>query len=269
MADGDVDARITTNDGKSCNSFDNVDDYVQIPHNAAQLGANLASGFTISAWINPRTLGEGSGGNRGRILDKSTGTAGNGGFKLSMATTNRLQFQLNAGAEPLSANNAVPFGVWTHVLATISSAQLVNYYVNGVLNGTANQDLVQTIATITTTRVLRIGNRSSGTDRTFDGGIKDVKMWNRVLSTAEITAEADGVQTNTLGLIHWIKLGGDYADYGIVGVTATNSGSIAKIIDGDIGTAVKAQRVITSAAGKFIMCRGAEGQAVTIGITES
>jgi hypothetical protein len=30
------------------NDFDGTDDYVEVPHNAAQLGANLSNGFTIS-----------------------------------------------------------------------------------------------------------------------------------------------------------------------------------------------------------------------------
>jgi hypothetical protein len=51
-------------------------------------------------------------------------------------------------------------------------------------------------------------------------------MWNRVLTATEITEDYQG-KNNTNGLIHHFKLGGDYTDYGSVGVTATNSGSIA------------------------------------------
>ena len=36
--------------------FDGVDDFVDVPHNALQLGTNLSNGFTISAWINPKDL---------------------------------------------------------------------------------------------------------------------------------------------------------------------------------------------------------------------
>ena len=101
---------------------------------------------------------------------------------------------------------------------------LVNHYLNGVQSGTANQDAIGTIADIVTTNAMRIGNRSTATDRTFDGSIRSVKMWNRVLGTGEITSDYEGI-INTGGLIHYFKLGGDYTDYGSVGVTATNSGS--------------------------------------------
>jgi len=201
------------------NVFDGVDDYVEIPHNAAQLGANLSQGFTISAWINPRSVGETS----GRILDKNTSDLGANGWRYGCLSLNRVFFIINAGTQSSCANNAVPYKVWTHVILTISSGQLANFYVNGVLSGTADQDLVQTISTITTTNVMRIGNRSTATDRTFDGSIRSVKMWNRVLTASEIARDYAGI--TPANPIHHFKLGGDYTDYGSVGVTATNSGS--------------------------------------------
>ena len=169
-------------DEAGATSFDGVDDYVEIPHNAAQLGANLANGFTISVWINVKSQGESG----GRFLDKSTTTTGGAGFYFRIATSDRLALQINSGPAILSAVNPIVYGTWYHVLVTVSSAQLVNFYVNATLNGTADQDAVQAISTITTTNDMRIGNRSGATDRTFDGLIQDVKMWNRVLTSAEI-----------------------------------------------------------------------------------
>jgi hypothetical protein len=164
--------------------FDGVDDYVQIPHNAAFLGANLSNGFTISAWINPRSIGE----TAGNILSKSTDTTGQNGFFYAVTTSNRIAFRLNSGTQANSAVNSVNQGSgnWYHILITVSSGQLANFYVNGVLSGTANQDLVQTISTITTTNAMRIGNRATATDRTFDGLIDEVMFFNRFLSLNEI-----------------------------------------------------------------------------------
>ena len=48
MAEGDVVVVNTNSRAFNANVFDGVDDYVEIPHNAAQLGANLSNGFTIS-----------------------------------------------------------------------------------------------------------------------------------------------------------------------------------------------------------------------------
>ena len=112
---------------------------------------------------------------------------------------------------------------------------------------------------------MRIGNRSSATDRSFNGGIKDVKMWNRVLTSAEITTVYGG-GTPKMGLIHHFKLGGDYKDYGEVGVDATNSGTIVKIIDDNIAVAVAAQRV--TANDKWLIAEGPGGQVFTAEVEE-
>jgi len=268
MADGDVDAKITTTRAFPCNVFDGVDDYVEVPHDASQLGANLSNGFTISAWINPRSLGESS----GVILDKSTAISAENGFyfKLndSAGVVNRARFRINVGTDANTAVSGVLSSRWQHVIVTVSSGQLANFYINGVLSGTADQDLVQTISTITTTNAPRIGNRSTATDRTFDGGIRSVKMWNRVLSTTEITEEYAGTN-HTEGLIHNFKLGGDYTDYGSVGVTATNSGSLPQIVDDAVATVIKDQRTTATLSGTHFITKLGNSQICSIAITET
>ena len=269
MASGDLTGTYGKTSERDCAMFDGVDDYVEIPHNAAQLGANLSNGFTISAWINPRSQGEGAGALFGRILDKSASNTATDGFAFCVNTdATKIVFRVNVGTTTASAVASITKNIWQHVLVTISSGQLTNFYVNGVLSGTANQDLVQAISTITTTNVMKIGNRSSVTDSTFDGGIKSVKMWNRVLTAAEIANEYAGLHTGG-GCIHYFKLNGDYADYGSVGVTATNSGSVPAIVDDKIAGVVKAQRTATGMSGAFMMCKGAGGQVINVAIQKT
>jgi len=225
MAAGDVAVSLTQIRAFNCNVFDGVDDYVEIPHNAAQLGANLTNGFTISAWINPRSAGEGGATTSGIIMTKGSGSPN--GFLLGMRQDNaKLIFYLTS-ANKQTSTNALTFGTWQHILITISGANPARcfMYINGVQTGTANYNLVNSVANIIDTNSLWIGNRFEN-DYTFDGSIRSVKMWNRVLTTTEIANDYAGLP-NTTGLIHHFKLGGDYADYGSVGVTATNSGSIA------------------------------------------
>ena len=54
MAAGDLTGTVATVGERKAAFFDGVDDFVQIPHNANQLGANLLNGFTISDCINPK-----------------------------------------------------------------------------------------------------------------------------------------------------------------------------------------------------------------------
>ncbi len=175
-------ATLTTGQYGQGYEFDGIDDYIEtsLTDNSA-----FTNGFTISAWINPNSMGEVN----GRILDKSTGLSGDNGFLFAMGGMdyeNRIILKLNVGTTALSNNNVV-YEDWTHILVTVSSGQLANFYVNGVLSGTANQDLVQPLSAITTTNAMRIGNRPGATDRTFDGTIDEVAIYNRVLTTDEIT----------------------------------------------------------------------------------
>lgn len=161
--------------------FNGTTDYVNIPHNANQL---LTSGFTLSAWIKPDSLGEG---NTGKIIDKATGSNAQAGYTLQMLTGNAIILNVNAGSGKQSAaGSVVPGdGNWYHVLVTVTAAAFVTFYINNVVSGTPGT--TGALSGITTTNDIRIGNRSGATDRSFDGGIDDVRIYNRVLSAAEIS----------------------------------------------------------------------------------
>lgn len=231
------------------------------------MGSSLLNGFTVSAWINPRTNGEGNA--NGRILDVRTGsyTSANGfWFKLGSAGTNVLMFNINNGSAKSSGSN-INFNVWQHVLVTISSAQLVNFYINKNLSGSANQDVIQTISTITGTSSTFIGNRGAK-DVTFDGTIRKVKMWNRVLTTDEIAKDFAGALIEE-GLILDVPLKDDYNDKGQYSLTGLNNGSYLSISDDSVATAIKTQRATTGATGKFLLTKGKGGQVYHAAITES
>lgn len=147
-----------------------------VPHHASQL---LTTGGAIIAWIKPNTSGENDG---GRIVDKSTDAFGSNGYRFYTEST-FLGFSSGAGARNSGAGS-LNYGVWSHVVASFDSDGVVSFYINGVLKGTPGDFGDPT--GITTTNALTIGNRSGATDRTFDGLIGEVGMWNRVLSVGEI-----------------------------------------------------------------------------------
>jgi hypothetical protein len=220
MAAGDVTAvRSKASDVYSAASFDGVDDYVEIPHHASQLGENLSYGFTISTWIFVNKVGAST----MRIVDKTTNSFGLGGFSLRLDnTTQKVGFRINADSIILS--NAINLKKWYHIIITCTPGKLGNFYINGTLSGSANQNVIQPISAITTTNALRIGNRSTAVDFPLDGCIKDVKMWNRVLTSDEIAADYAGTNI-TEGQILWVPLKDDYNDKSTLGLTGTNSGT--------------------------------------------
>lgn len=168
--------------------FDGADDVVNCGSGA--LLDNLST-FTISAWINAATLGEGS---KGRILAKVAGLNPDAGWHLHVSGTNQLEFRVDYSTTDLartSATNVLSLNTWKHVLVTWSgslTATNARMYVDGVE--------VPSYAATTNgagTRVddsasnLYIGNENTGA-RTFDGKLDDVRVYNKVLSAAEITA---------------------------------------------------------------------------------
>jgi hypothetical protein len=157
--------------------------------------ANLyTTGMTVSAWIKPAGLG---GGNGGRIVDKDNNDQG---WYFSLNASNTLKFASDqfSGTSPsvTSASSAITLNAWQHVVATwdgTTSGAGIHLYVNGtLLTGTT----VVTGANNTTTypdptTPFTIGNRPTDNARGFNGLIDDVRVYNRVLSAAEITALAD------------------------------------------------------------------------------
>jgi len=254
MAAGAVEVNITSMNAKGCNVFDGVDDYVEIPHNDNQLGANLSNGFTISAWINPRSFGAFS---LGKILDKSaSGNDGLNGLTFQLQTTTGIRWR--TGGVSNNFNNCITLGNWQHFLIIVKSDSKISLYKNGVLEGSADTQ-GGLINTITTTNVMRIGNNSVDTLRTFDGGIAKVKMWNKVLDATERAKDYAGSLVAKDNLILNVPLHGDYSN-------GTNSGSIPQVVEDAVAAAIKADRV--TANDKFFMV-GVGGQIVSAVIEEA
>ena len=174
-------------------SFDGEDDYI----GTTLIDNNWAyGGGSISAWIYPTGWGEN---NVGRIVDKTTATNGSNGYMLYINNNGRISFNVNAGTTRASANGSVELNKWTHVLVTWDTDALVTCYVNGVKSGTPGT--TGALSGITTTNALRIGNRANATDRTFDGVIDDVAVFDYALSEDEV--EELYLRGNYLGAGDW------------------------------------------------------------------
>ncbi len=168
--------------------FDGVDDVVN-----AGSGASLGglSQITVSAWINVAGVGEGG---YGRIIQKGDTASPTAGWRLLTYGTNQLQFSVDYATTDLNRNSAASVfatNTWCHVLATwdgTASATGAKIYVNGVqvaydasqVNGTGARGADSATQ-------LTLGNTTTG-DRSFNGVIDDVRVYNRVLTAAEIAA---------------------------------------------------------------------------------
>ncbi len=133
------------------------------------------SAVTIAAWIKPSLID----GNLRRIV-----TNGKTDFSID-TSNNRLIFTSDA-TNARSAAESLAVNTWAHIVVTRTSGGTANIYVNGVLSGSANQNSGTPLGG--TTNVI-IGNTSSGTTNTgFAGILDDVRIYNKVLTAAEVAA---------------------------------------------------------------------------------
>lgn len=128
------------------------------------------SACSISAWIYPITIGEGAGGviltNDKLILRLQNGTP-------------HLLFTSDGATNVQSANDSIELGRWQHILVTRSAAGLTNFYINGVLSGTADQN--SGVPTGVGAGDIIIGNFSDES-ACFYGTIDEVHIYNIELS---------------------------------------------------------------------------------------
>jgi hypothetical protein len=155
--------------------FDGTDDAVVVGDRASLDFGRV--NFSIAAWINPRSVGENA---AGRIVDNENG-AGNGyGFYLSFG--NELRFFSSGGAVEVAATsgNAITLNSWQHVVVVFNGANAF-FYNNSRLIASPSITQVPGVSSVS----FVIGNRVTG-DRTFDGWIDDVRVYDRLLTSFEI-----------------------------------------------------------------------------------
>jgi hypothetical protein len=136
---------------------------------------NLTNNFTVAAWINPDVT-------NGTQNIFASDTAGKGwSFKLYNNNDLRLTtYWVKDYDQPAS----IATGVWTHVAVTINSSNDAEFFINGVSVGTVSHNSAGNPADGTVT--WHIGN--DGWGGYFDGGIDEVRIYDGVLSTDEISA---------------------------------------------------------------------------------
>jgi hypothetical protein len=172
--------------------FDAVDDLVSVNASASLNDLFSANGGTLSAWVNPRSMGESD---FSSIIGKDDAGPSNEGWKLSFGDsgggTNRVIFTQDystTGLQRRSVDNALNLNEWQYLVVTwdgTNNASNVHIYRNGIevlysstINGvgTFGSDALEPLS---------IGNFRAGT-LTFDGLIDDVRIYNYALTPAQI-----------------------------------------------------------------------------------
>ena len=155
-------------------TFDQFDDYVNIPDNSS---LDITEDFSISAWINPQ------GGSTRSIVSKRQ-AAGGSGYALVLGGSNEIYCQTeNAGFQSsYTATSAAPNDVWTHVVIARSGTSC-HVYINGV---DATSSAASHSDPFTNNFDLRIGT-ATDTSEDYNGKVDEVRLYNRAISTEEIS----------------------------------------------------------------------------------
>lgn len=168
--------------GKSLN-FDNTNDYINA--GVADDILLVGSPCSVSAWIYANSIGQ----TAGRIISKETGSSSTNSIAITTRGTNTIGLGV-AGVvalQRITANNTLLLGQWLHVVVVYDGSAIganQHIYINGIepaYSSTADA----TVPGANAGSSINIGGTSSA-NRTFDGQIANLKVWNRVLARSEV-----------------------------------------------------------------------------------
>jgi hypothetical protein len=165
----------------ACVSFDGINDYVSVPHNAAFAPA---SALTVSAWAYNESWSTAA----GSIVSKHEG---NGGWRLDCAVTlsSKLSFTIYRGG-----NISVTYLLsklrsgWNHFVGHYDG-QYLSLYVNNILVDQYNFGSSGNIAYVNNNSVIigaDAGTTTTPSGNYFSGKIDEVKIYNAALSRENI-----------------------------------------------------------------------------------
>ena len=159
---------------------------------------NATTALTMSAWIKPTTLPGTAGESEGILSKRIDRGDGSEAYGIFVWTGNHVWIDLGP-LDRFEGSAVISATTWTHVAAVFDGTQptdsRVKLYINGVSDPlTANAGGAGDLATLPTTAApLHLGctpapkSSTPPTMQTFQGELSDLRMWNRALTTAEIT----------------------------------------------------------------------------------
>jgi hypothetical protein len=180
--------------------------YVRLPYEVA----STLTDYSVSVWVKPRTTA-----NWARVFDFGNGTDKYLMLTVAAGGTARPRFSIkNAGPEQIvDSKVALSLDVWQHVVVT-QAGNTVSLYVNGALAGTNTN--VTLNPTMFSTAQSWLG-KSQYEDPLYDGAFDEFTLYDRALTTTEVTDMSTGGVPPTTGLVlgyHFDETSGtDLADF--------------------------------------------------------
>ena len=162
-------------------------EYPSTPYEYTSTTLDLAgkSAVTVSAWI--KNGGSSAGNGFGKIISQSH----SGSFDTYMNKPSNASLAFDINSTVVMANNSdiPPIGTWFHVCFVWQQSTTQAIYINGELSnsGTADGSVIGT----TSHDVFFGGTTDVYGNRPWDGGIQNVRIWDRALSSDEVAVLAE------------------------------------------------------------------------------
>ncbi len=156
--------------------------------------------MTVSAWIYPITIGEGS---QGVIISKNDGVSANQGWIWQLTSTRNLKFSVGGSTDLVVTSSGDPLALnaWNHVALTwdgvFTTANSVHMYVNDQEVSYGTQTNGASIISDAANSI-RMGNDPTGAS-TFDGKIDEMKIYKQQLTLAQIGLDMNRGSAQVLG----------------------------------------------------------------------
>jgi len=159
--------------------FDGTDDFVNVgdPSNGSlDFGDN--DDFSIAGWVNNSDTGD------GRLITKKSGTGGDTGYLVTINGSGTLALDVDPGGYRLTSGTNLSANTWHHFVFLWDADGIAQLYINGVLD--TNGASTAAVGDLSNNRPFRLGAESDG-EGPFQGQLDEVRIYNRVLTPAEVT----------------------------------------------------------------------------------
>lgn len=193
----------------------NASGYAIMPSDSASL--SITGNYTFESWFKITTLP--SSGNFVGIMAKSLTTGDQRGYAIQLFNdggTYKIRVYANAvGDAPSSTSTTINWtpstSTWYHLATTYTaSSGTAELFINGASQGTGSG---LATSNLNNTAFFMINSGNNGSDPAFAGSMDDVRMWNTIRTSTEISSnryrELTGGESGLQG--YW-RLNGNYTD---------------------------------------------------------
>jgi len=172
---------LTYSTGKSGNAFvgNGTNAYVQIPYNIF----SSITEFSISFWVNLNSLT----GNQFLFSNIKVSGGVYKGFGIVKNTANKINLQIyGTSSVDLYSNTTLTSNTWYNIVITRKSSGN-KIYTNGILDNSDSSSVNPTYYTPQYSQIGAYDNSFNPLSYVTNGKIDEVNIWNRELTTTEIT----------------------------------------------------------------------------------